>query len=43
MDPQKLVGCKVKIVEEYHDYITIIFDNDYKVEVSAPIGGGIHT
>lgn len=37
--PKKLLmGAKVKDVLEHHDYITIIFDNGFSVEVSAPMG-----
>jgi hypothetical protein len=39
MNPEDLVGCEVVAVTAHHDYVTIIFDNGYKVEVSIPCGG----
>ena len=41
MDPEDLVGCEVISVIKHHDYITIVFDNGHKVEVSAPTGGNL--
>ena len=38
MDPEDLVGVEVVAVKKYHDYLMIIFDNGYEVEVPVPSG-----
>ena len=41
MNPEDLVGCEVIAVSTHHDYITIVFDNGHKVDVSAPSGASV--